>query len=246
MADGTEYRLKINGFTPTTITMERLAEYMAAFSKLLGYPDGVHFVKMENASAGLLTRVRDTDEPKVAKRLQLVKMGGGPIDARNAQQKIDDMLFDDGTDGIVLRQHSNLIVFPGKARPMPIVFNPVIQEDVIEGVLISLGGKDETVPVHLADGDRVYKCNTTRAIARQMGPHIFGPVLRAYGEASWRREANGEWKLNTMNIVNFAQLNSDPAEDVIRRLRAIPGNEWDKVEDPYALLTELRGEEDEK
>lgn len=246
MADSAEYELKINGFTPDTFPMERLSEYLAALSKLLGFPSSVHFVAIKEGSACLATKVEDREQPKVQRRLEQVRLGGGPMEARNGFQKIDDMLLEDGADAVLQRASSNLIIFPGKARIVPITFDPVIQHDTLDGVLIGLGGRDESVPIHLMDGDKVYKCNTTRTRAKEMAHYIFGPILRVNGMASWRRDADGAWRLNTMDIEDFHPLDDAPVTEVITRLRAIKGNLWHESPDPYAELAMLRGNEDSK
>ena len=40
---GTEYRFKIDAYTPQTMPLVRLAEYMAELAQLLGEPTAVHF-----------------------------------------------------------------------------------------------------------------------------------------------------------------------------------------------------------
>jgi hypothetical protein len=241
--EGSEFSLKINGYTPDTLPMERLAEYMAALAKLMGSQSSVHFVRVKEGSAVLVSHVGERDRPKVEKRLQLVKMNAGTADARLAYKKLDDMLLEDATDGVLLEKDNNVIIFPGKNREQPTVYKSVWQYDSVEGVLITIGGKDDTVPVHLESGNTVYKCTTTRGKAREMAPYLFSVPLRVSGEASWRRDANGTWCLNSLIIDDFKALNTDAASLVIDRLRKIEGNEWDQVEDPYALLRSLRDDD---
>jgi hypothetical protein len=50
MAGSSEYRLKIDVYTPATIPMARLAEYMQEFAVLLGEAKSVHFVRLEEGS----------------------------------------------------------------------------------------------------------------------------------------------------------------------------------------------------
>ena len=57
MSNDKERRFKNDVFTPETLPMERLAEYMLQFAKLLGEPERVHFVDVEAGSAVLRARV---------------------------------------------------------------------------------------------------------------------------------------------------------------------------------------------
>lgn len=120
------------------------------------------------------------------------------------------------------------------------VYKRVLEEDSVDGVLIAIGGRDDTVPVHLQDGRTVYKCNTSRTRAKEMAAHLFGSPLRVTGLADWRREEDGSWQLNNLVIEHFDVLKDEPAVDVIDNLRSIPGNYWHLQEDPYELLKQLR------
>ncbi len=53
------YTLYINAYTPETIPMARLAEYMQHFAVVLGreQKDGIHFDKMEQGSTQLAARI---------------------------------------------------------------------------------------------------------------------------------------------------------------------------------------------
>jgi len=47
---GGEYRFKIDAYTPDTMPMSRLAEYMRELSEMLGEPSAVHFERLEPGS----------------------------------------------------------------------------------------------------------------------------------------------------------------------------------------------------
>lgn len=69
MTSGRQRCFKIDTFTPETLPMERLAQYMLQFAKLLGEPDRVHFVDVGSGSAVLRARVEDAALPRVERRL---------------------------------------------------------------------------------------------------------------------------------------------------------------------------------
>jgi hypothetical protein len=42
-----EYVFRIDAFTPDTLPMARLAEYLSALAKLLGHQEHTHFVRVD-------------------------------------------------------------------------------------------------------------------------------------------------------------------------------------------------------
>ena len=54
----TSYRFRIaDSYSRDDLPMERLAEYMAAFARLLGEPANVHFDEVHEGSAVLVARI---------------------------------------------------------------------------------------------------------------------------------------------------------------------------------------------
>jgi hypothetical protein len=51
------YELYIDSFTPETIPMSRLAEYMASLAELLGHSEHVHFGKLKPGSLSVAALV---------------------------------------------------------------------------------------------------------------------------------------------------------------------------------------------
>ena len=54
MREQHEYRFTIDAYSPETLPMSRLAEYMAEVARLLGKVDQVHFVRLEPGSTVLV------------------------------------------------------------------------------------------------------------------------------------------------------------------------------------------------
>ena len=57
MSKGGEYRFRIDGFTPDTLPMARLAEYIADLAVIFGEKELVHFVGIEKGSAILIQKI---------------------------------------------------------------------------------------------------------------------------------------------------------------------------------------------
>jgi hypothetical protein len=243
-----EYRFRIaDSYTPATLPMERLAEYMAALAVLLGEIASVHFRSVETGSAVLLAVVDEPARPKVRDRVRAVRDGIGPNDAMAAFHDLDEMLRRDNATGALTGDGGTVVVpFPGRTRPEPLVFGPFRQDGTIDGQIIRVGGRDETVPVHLQEGAVIHTgLHATREIARQLGQLIFGPIVRVHGSGSWLRSAGGAWELRSFKITDFEVLDETPLAEVVAKLRAVKGNRWNEVSDPVrTLLQERHGEGD--
>jgi hypothetical protein len=234
----TEYRFRIDVFAPATLPMKRLAEYMAEVAKLLGEPEHVHFVGLEGGSTVLVSRIDREAETTIAKRLLAVKSGEGDPDALKAERKLDAMLArDDATGQLLDASGAEIIPFPGRMRPK--LYGPFREDGMLEGVLIRVGGKDESVPVWLRDGTAIHKCTAKEDLARRVSVHYSsGNVLRVWGSGRWMREEDGTWSMERFDIREFEVLDEAPLPEVIRRLHAVQGAEWG--DDPIRELQRLR------
>lgn len=243
MSKDTQRRFKIDVYTPETMPMARLAEYMMQFAKLLGEPERVHFVDIERGSAILLARIEEIAIPKVERRLAEAARGEGDPTALKALRDLDDMLANDNAVGQVLAENGvEIIAFQGRDRPKPLEYGPFREDSVIEGVVIKIGGKGAGVPVWLQDRETVYKnCTARRPLARRLAKHYDGGLLRVSGSGSWMRQATGAWLMRSFEIKDFESLDNAPLADVIKRLHSVEGSDWG--DDPLADLTRLRSGE---
>ncbi|TDK37028.1 hypothetical protein E2F50_08980 [Rhizobium deserti] len=238
-----EYKFRIaNSFTPETLPMDRLAEYMAAYARLLGETNSVHFQGIETGSAILVAAVDEPAQPKVRDRVKSLRRGEAAGDALKAFDALDEMLRRDNATGELSTNDGGIILpFPGRTRPDPLLFGPIRQEGSFEGQVIRVGGKDETIPVHLRDGAVIHSgLNAKPDLARKIAQHLLGSTLRVYGSGTWYREPNGSWVLKSFKITDFEVLDDDPLEDVVSSLRKIKGSTWGEVPDPVRALLEDR------
>jgi hypothetical protein len=239
MINDKEHQFRIDVFTPETLPMERLAEYMTQFAKLLGEAEHVHFVEVGKGSAVLRARTDAIAAPKVERRLLEARNGQGDHIALKALQALDDLLADDNAIGQLLESDgAEIIAFPGRTRPKPLEYGPFREEGVLEGVVIKVGGKDDSVPVWLQDGENVHRCTATVEMSKRLSMHYRRGLLRVKGTGRWMREANGTWKMIRFDIADFEILDDAPLTDVIRRLQAVAGADWG--DDPLRELRKLR------
>lgn len=236
---GKQHRFKIDVYTPETLPMERLAEYMLRFAKLLGEPERVHFVEVEGGSAILLARTEEVAVPKVEQRLADAMRGQGDPVALKALQELDDMLANDNAIGQLIDEGgAEIIAFQGRNRPTPLEYGPFREDGVLEGVVIKVGGKGETVPIWLQDSERTHRCGARRPLARRLAKHYDGGLLRVSGTGSWVRLATGAWLMRSFEIKSFELLDDAPLADVIKRLQDVEGADWG--DDPVTDLMRLR------
>ena len=240
----TIYRLRIDAYTPETIPMATLAQYMESFAHLLGQEHGVHFGGLEKGSTQLLGRVDREEVPKVRNRLDQVRRGEGPADALKRFEEIDNLLAADAAVGAIYEdeegESAQIIAFPGRDRPKPVRFGPFNQEGSLDGVLVSIGGVDRTISLQLQNGDIKYTgCETNREIARQLGRHLFEPV-RIHGTGRWFREEDGAWTLRRFRVQRFEVLRREDLKEAVEQLRAVEGSGWRELDDPVAALEKIR------
>jgi hypothetical protein len=242
----------IGAYSPETIPMGKLAEYMADFAALLGKDNAVHFSGLKKGSTQILAVVEFEDVPKVTARLHDIRRGNPPKDAQKIFEQIDKRLANDNATGRIFVESeesaapAELLTFPGRDRPKAQSYGPFTQEGNLDGLLIAVGGKDETVPLRLQNGETTYSnCDTTRAIARDLGKHLFEPV-RIYGTGRWMRETDNTWTLIRFRVHRFEVLEKNSLRDTVTALRAIQGSAWKNMADPLAELADLRRDEDDE
>lgn len=217
-----EYTFKIDIFTPDTLPMARLADYLAALAVLVGHQDSTHFVAIEEGSAKLVHKVDAPDAPKVERRLSEVSQGLGARDAVRAFKQLDDLLSEDNAVGQLLRGDALVIPFPGRTRPKPLTFPAFRQAGSIDGEVVRVGGQDASAHVILKDGGTVFSgCTLSRDLARDLAKYLYNGKVRLFGEGRWERHPEGSWKLLDFRVDSFEPLDDAPLADVVRDLRRL-------------------------
>lgn len=242
MTDTQEYRFVIDAYSPETLPMSRLAEYMADLARLLGRAERVHFVRLEPGSTVLVQSVEPEAVPEVQKRIRAVARDDAPADVTDAFKALNRHLANDNAIGSLHEGgDGEVIQFPGREQPPPLTFGAFNQPGVLDGVLIRIGGRDDTVPVHLRDGETIHVCNANRNLAKRLAVHYDGSTLRVHGDGRWERDADGRWLMKRFNITEFSVLDDAPLGEIVGRLRDVEGSGWKDIEDPTAELQVMRG-----
>lgn len=236
-----EYVLLIDVFKPETLPMARLAEYLAALAKMFGHPDHTHFVRVEPGSAKLRAAIEAVDAPKVATRLDGVRIGEGPKDALAAKQALEDLLANDNAVGTLTEGDSDRIVmaFIGRNRPKPMTFPPFREDTSIDGQLVAIGGRGNTAYATLQDGE-IYHVGVTmpRALARDLAKLLYGPPVRMHGNGRFERQADGAWKMADFRVERYDVLDDRPVREVLEQVRGLAGNRLMEA-DAYKDIVDL-------
>lgn len=223
-SDGAEYRFKIDAYTPDKIPMSRLAEYMAELATLLGEQAFVHFRRLEKGSTVIVHRVENEAVPKVRDRASAVRRGEGTQESMGAYHSINKLLREDNATGYLSDKKgtsAKILKFPGRLAASE-KFAAIKQHGSIDGILNSIGGRDDTVHIRLLDhrGQQISGCYTTRAIAKELRHLLFEPV-RLFGRGKWARDDDGNWTLEDFRVETFEALNDAPLSDALAALRAV-------------------------
>ena len=240
------YRFAIDAYDLGSLPMARLAEYMADLARLFGHADHVHFDRLEAGSAVLVQHVDLEVGPAVRERLRIASQNGAPADVAEPLKAINRRLAKDNASGSLREAGGHEIIhFPGCKQHQPRTFGPFRQQCAFDGMLIRVGGKDDTVPVHLQDRTTIHICNATRDMARQLAHHLYQGTLRVWGDGRWERDEDGQWTLKRFDISKFELLDDAPLSQVVQRLREVEGSGWKNIEDPAVELDRLRQGTDE-
>lgn len=245
-----QYVFHIDVFRPETLPMGRLADYLSALARMMGSTEHTHFVAVEPGSAQLRTEVDPVDAPKVETRLNGLSVGEGPKDGLAAKQHLDDLLANDNAVGVLTEVSTNRVViaFAGRNRPKPLSFPSFREDTTIDGILVSIGGRDTTAHAQLQDGDVLHTgVSMPRGLARELAPLLYGPVLRLHGSGRFERQASGQWKMSDFKVDRYDRLDARPISDVLNAIRSVPGNGLMEP-DAYSQMVRLRegGEENEQ
>lgn len=247
MEPNLEYRFVINAYTPATLPMARLAEYMADLAKLLGSKENIHFSHLETGSSVVAYKVDFDAAIVVTDRIARTRAGDGPQEANQAVQSINKRLVEDKTDGAIKAiGGAEVIAFPGYrlGEIRDVIIKSPPQPDSLDGVVQRIGrlGRDASILLESNDGG-IFACKTRKDTARKLALHIFGAEVRLRGFARWHRTTSGQWALDEFFIQDFEVLEDSSLSSVVAELHRVTGSGWADIEAPWLELAELRGYE---
>lgn len=240
MAESQDIEFVIDTFTRETMPMARLADYLSDLAAMLGHRGSVHLIGIEEGSVKPKIRIDATDVPKVQERIDAVRASYAPQDAMRAYRAIDDRLARDNARASLVNpaMRSNLIEFPGRDRLKEI--QPFSQEGTLDGIIVTMGGRDNPPTIHLEDEGRTYVCHANREMVKRMARHIYGSPVRVSGIGRWERNQIGEWSLTRFVVRDFAVLRDAPLAQVVGAVRSEALSKWGQSHTPLADLANIR------
>lgn len=238
-----EIRWKIDAYTAETMPLDRLADYMKELAALLGEPSKLHLIRVDSSSTVPVLRVDDDAVERLRQRSDDIRTGRATPAVMQHYRKINRMLREDDTGAALYDGEAQIIPFPGKNEPPPIL-SGLRQQSALDGILLRIGGAKKQVPIQLRtiEDETISHCYAVRSLAKQMGHHLFEP-MRLYGRGRWLRTVGGTWEMEDFYVDSFELLSNDPLPYVVAALRSIR-SDWSA--DPIASIRSGRhGHENE-
>ena len=222
---GLEYRFRIEAYTPETMPLGRLAEYLSQLAKMLGEERSVHLLELEAGSTTLVHKIDAEAVSKVQERVAAVLRADAPREAMDAYRNLNRLLRDDNGCGVLVEAGgAEILEFPGKKEERQ-TFSSVEERGELDGEVVRLGGTGDPVPVTLQTSDATMSgCYAKRSIAKPLANLLFEPV-RVFGVGRWTRDHDGKWLLNRFVIDRFEKLTSESLSQELVKLRSLTG-EW--------------------
>lgn len=217
-----DYELKIGAYTPATIPMARLAEYMGAFADLLGERSRVHFEKLNPGSTVLAVNIQPEARARTKQRILEARTADTEDTTHKPFKRLNQLLRDDNADGAITANGAEVIHFPGYREILPAVIGPFNKHTEIDGVLVRIGGRDKTAHAQIQDAEGgVWNCEVNHDMARRLAQYLFGAPVRLSGEGRWLRNEQAEWELKRFKATDFKSLGERSLQASIGAIRSL-------------------------
>lgn len=241
MRVGSEFRWILEGYTPDTLPMERLAAYMQHLASLLGHATAVHFVRVEKKCVAVVGKVdAGAVSGKVNARVFAVRQRKGPLDAMRAYDSMNEMVAEDRTTARLTRGTATIIRFPGRSVDK-LQRVEMTDQGFLVGYLYMLSESRSGFHARLrVDSESgVVMCSASADMAKKLREHLFEPV-KVFGTGKWKRYDQG-WVVVGFDITSVVRIESISVRNLIDRLRKL---EIDWPDDPLGYLADLDDRED--
>lgn len=240
------YIFHIGAYSPKTIPLARLAEYMTQVALLMGEPNSVHFQSLKKGSTQVITRVQREAAPKVRENVNQAQWpDGGRKEARAAFNHMNEMLRADNAEGKLQRAGAVVLVFPGRSIVRPQKMGPFNQPIEKDGVLVRIGGKDASAHATIEDSDgRTWSFEVSRDLAMGLAHYLFGQPVRLIGQARVFRDERGLWEYPNLKATEFRVLDASHLAEAVGRIRQAPAGLWISGAEASEMIRRERDKED--
>ena len=225
MADFEELSFVIPGYTPETIPLNRLIEYLQQMSAVLGEPENMHLIAVKPGSAAPTFHVPKSAALEVRDRAHRVQRGDGTKKQVDAYNRIRRMLRRDSRDAgkpALLRSPLAVVLEIAPAPDDVGILSGVRQASTVDGQLISVGGatEDATLRVQDLEGRILAGFTAKRVLAKELARLMWEPV-RLSGVGQWSRSEEGVWELERMQVQSYERLDDEELGFTLERLRGL-------------------------
>ena len=232
------YNLKIDAYTPETIPMARLAEYLSALAELLGEKHCVHFQGVAPGSTQLACVVEHEAAYRVTRRVENVASANADTPLGRAYRGIRRLLREDSAGAQLSCNARNVLIFPGVQQQASSVVGPFWQSISHAGVLVRIGGRDATAHAVLQNREGTHwSFAVNRALAKRLAGYLYGPPIRMIGRGKRRRDEDGVWQEESLEATHFEVLMDAGWPETLQTLHKAVGA-W--PEDTMETLMALR------
>lgn len=224
MTDFEELSFVIPGYTPETMPLNRLIEYLQQLSVVLGDPENLHLIEIRESSCAPTFHVPKAVALEAHDRAYKVSRGDGTKKQVDAFNRVSRMLRRDARDAgkpAVLRSPRKVILEIPVAPDDLGVLSGVRQSSTVDGQLIRVGGAgdDATLQVQDLDGHIMSGFTAKRALAKELARLMWEPV-RLSGVGQWGRSEDGAWSLERMQVQSYELLEEEALGVTLEKLRS--------------------------
>lgn len=225
--------------------MERLADYLKKLSAVLGHEKHIHLMGViEEATLSALIEQDEEVSESVKTRVQEASRGKGPKEAVNGFRDLSADLQRQNWRGELIEEGENPVVLQEftaqETTPQTEAFGPFWERGSLDGYVIRIEGTDKTDHISLVYEGFKGKCEMNESLARRIAPFYRSKPIRVFGKGRWIRHASGEWELLSFEVDDFEPLEDITLNETVARLRAIPENGLNSLEDPIAEMQKIR------
>jgi hypothetical protein len=235
MADFEEFSFVIPAYSPETMPLDRLIEYLQQISVVVGDAANLHLTKIERSSTAPIFHVPKRAALEAKERAAQFTRGAGTKDQKRAYNRLRRMVRRDAPEATrpAVLIEAKMVILEIPAAPEDVsVLSGVHQATTIDGLLISVGGAGDAAALRLQtlDGETIAGFSATRTLAKEMAKFIYEP-LRVSGPGVWGRSEDGVWGLERMQIQSFELLDDRALALVFAELRELKVNWPNNVND---------------
>ena len=222
MVDFEELAFVIPAYTPETMPLDRLLQYLQQIGDVVGVAHDMHLVRIEPSSTKPVFKMPVPVAIQARAMASSVQRGDGTLRQRAAYNRIRQMVRRDGGKPATLNDRRGVIIdFPPTPEVGPI--SGVRQPTTFDGELLRVGGAGEYTPILMRDlaGEVYSGFSASRVLAKEMAPRLFEPI-RVNGIGSWDRGKDGDWTLAKMLIQTYEPLPNEDLGELLREFRSAP------------------------